>query len=160
MARYWFKSCEKPIPLALIYFALHISMAVDVNKTTSAKKKVTSFEKRSSPPRVSSLNKDLLNPGISSPWLPLALAVCDRMDPAARDKLLDVLQNDLKNISLESKRSKSLSAVRESAGLVTNSILFRWLFTFMDWCQRVRFQQTHNQGLRQLLLTVSWDLRA
>ena len=24
----------------------------------------------------------------------------------------------------------------------------------------VRFQQTHNQGLRQLLLTVSWDLRA
>ena len=23
----------------------------------------------------------------------------------------------------------------------------------------VRFQQTHNQGLRQLLLTVSWDLR-
>ena len=26
--------------------------------------------------------------------------------------------------------------------------------------KRVRFQQTHNQGLRQLLLTVSWDLRA
>ena len=24
----------------------------------------------------------------------------------------------------------------------------------------MRFQQTHNQGLRQLLLTVSWDLRA
>ena len=26
--------------------------------------------------------------------------------------------------------------------------------------KKVRFQQTHNQGLRQLLLTVSWDLRA
>ena len=26
--------------------------------------------------------------------------------------------------------------------------------------EKVRFQQTHNQGLRQLLLTVSWDLRA
>ena len=25
---------------------------------------------------------------------------------------------------------------------------------------KIRFQQTHNQGLRQLLLTVSWDLRA
>ena len=27
-------------------------------------------------------------------------------------------------------------------------------------CKKVRFQQTHNQGLRQLLLTVSWDLCA
>ena len=27
-------------------------------------------------------------------------------------------------------------------------------------CKKVRFQQTHNQGLHQLLLTVSWDLRA
>ena len=26
--------------------------------------------------------------------------------------------------------------------------------------KKVRFQQTHNQGLRQLLLTVSWDLNA
>ena len=26
--------------------------------------------------------------------------------------------------------------------------------------KKVRFLQTHNQGLRQLLLTVSWDLRA
>ena len=26
--------------------------------------------------------------------------------------------------------------------------------------RKVRFQQTHNQGLRQLLLTVSWDLCA
>ena len=36
------------------------------------------------------------------------------MDSSARDKLLESIQNDLKNISLESKRSKSLSAVRES----------------------------------------------
>ena len=26
--------------------------------------------------------------------------------------------------------------------------------------RKVRFRQTHNQGLRQLLLMVSWDLRA
>ena len=45
-------------------------------------------------------------------------------------------------------------------GLVTNSILFCWLFEIKDRCKKVRFQQTHNQGLRQLLLTVSWDLRA
>ena len=29
-----------------------------------------------------------------------------------------------------------------------------------DRCEKVRFQQTHNQGLRQLFLTVSWDLLA
>ena len=46
------------------------------------------------------------------------------------------------------------------AGLVTNSILLCWLFTIKDQCKRVRFQQTHNQGLCQLLLTMSWDLRA
>ena len=45
-------------------------------------------------------------------------------------------------------------------GLVTNAILLCWLFTIKDRCKKVRFQQTHNQGLRQLLLTVSWDLRA
>ena len=47
-----------------------------------------------------------------------------------------------------------------SSGLVTNSIVFCWLFKIKDWCTKVHFQQTHNQGLRQLLLTVSWDLRA
>ena len=31
---------------------------------------------------------------------------------------------------------------------------------FLEPQTKVRFQQTHNQGLRQLLLTVSWDLRA
>ena len=45
-------------------------------------------------------------------------------------------------------------------GLVTNSILFGWLFKTKDRCKKVRFLQTHNQGLRQLLLTVSWDLCA
>ena len=45
-------------------------------------------------------------------------------------------------------------------GLATNPILFRWLFTIKDQGGKVRFLQTHNQGLRQLLLTVSWDLRA
>ena len=31
---------------------------------------------------------------------------------------------------------------------------------FLEQRKLVRFQQTHNQGLRQLFLTVSWDLRA
>ena len=47
----------------------------------------------------------------------------------------------------------------QSPGLAANSILFCSLFTITDWCAKVRFQQTHNQGLHQLLLTVSWDLR-
>ena len=46
------------------------------------------------------------------------------------------------------------------AGLVTNSILFCSLLTIKDRCKKVRFQQTENRGLRQLLWTVSWDLRA
>ena len=46
------------------------------------------------------------------------------------------------------------------AGLATNSIQFCWLFTIEDWCKWVRFLQTHYQGLRQLLMTVSRDLRA
>ena len=46
------------------------------------------------------------------------------------------------------------------AGLVTNSILFCCLFKIKERCKIVRFQQKHNQGLRQSLLTVSWDLRA
>ena len=44
--------------------------------------------------------------------------------------------------------------------LVTNSILFSWLFTIKDQCKKERFQQTHNQSLHQLFLTVSWDLHA
>ena len=32
-------------------------------------------------------------------------------------------------------------------GLATNSIIF---FTIKDLCKKVRFQQTHNRGLRQL----------
>ena len=39
-----------------------------------------------------------------------------------------------------------------------NSILLT--FQNQGSVKKVRFQQTHNQGLRQLLLTVSWDLRA
>ena len=36
------------------------------------------------------------------------------MDPTARTKLLENIQNDLKNISLETKKSKHLQPVRES----------------------------------------------
>ena len=100
-------------------------MAVDVNKGQQVQKESDKFRREEF-----TAESFVLEQG---PYNPLNLLDCfpwqsiDRMDPAARDKLLDVLQNDLKNISLESKRSKSLSAVRESAGLVTNSILFRWL---------------------------------
>ena len=41
----------------------------------------------------------------------------------------------------------------DDAGLVTNSILFCWLIKIKDRCKKMRFHQTHNQGLRQLLLT-------
>ena len=47
-----------------------------------------------------------------------------------------------------------------SAGLVTNSILSCWLFKIKDWCKKVRFQLTHNKGLRQLFLMMSWDFSA
>ena len=33
-------------------------------------------------------------------------------------------------------------------------------FKFLEQQKQVCFQQTYNQGLRQLFLTVSWDLRA
>ena len=46
------------------------------------------------------------------------------------------------------------------SGPVTDSILFRWLFTIKDRCRKVRFQQRHIQGLHQMFLMVSWDLRA
>ena len=36
------------------------------------------------------------------------------MDPTTRDKLLEAIRNDLKSISLETKRSKSFQPVRES----------------------------------------------
>ena len=40
-------------------------------------------------------------------------------------------------------------------GLVNDSIIFCLLFTIKDRCKKVHFQQTYNQGFRQLLLTVS-----
>ena len=39
-----------------------------------------------------------------------------------------------------------------SPGHVANSVLFCWLFTIKDRCKKVRFQQTHNQGLHRLSL--------
>ncbi len=44
-------------------------------------------------------------------WLPCHIG---NMDAPARSKLLEAIQNDLKNISLETKKSKSLQPVRES----------------------------------------------
>ena len=40
------------------------------------------------------------------------------------------------------KKSQSQGQI---PGLVTNSILFCWLFTIKDRCKKVRFQQTHNE---------------
>ena len=37
-----------------------------------------------------------------------------------------------------------------SPGLVTNSVLFCWIFTIKDKCRRCIFKQMHKQGLRQL----------
>ena len=45
-------------------------------------------------------------------------------------------------------------------GLFTNSIVLCWLLTIKDRCKKLRFQQTHNQGLHKLLLNLSWDLHA
>ena len=45
-------------------------------------------------------------------------------------------------------------------GLVTNSILLYLLFTIKDWCKKCVFNKCSNQYLRQLFLTVSWDLCA
>ena len=46
------------------------------------------------------------------------------------------------------------------AGLVTNSILFWWWLFLQSKISvlEVRFFQTHNQGLRQLFLKLSWIL--
>ena len=60
------------------------------------------------------------------------------------------------NISLKQIGYK----LKNLPGLVTNSIIYCRLFKIKDRCKQVRFQHTNNQGLRQLLLTVSWDLRA
>ena len=52
---------------------------------------------------------------------------------------------------------KKIPATRLSrSGNQPNFILF---FHNQGSVKRVRFQQTYNQGLRQLFLTVSWDLR-
>ena len=45
-------------------------------------------------------------------------------------------------------------------GMVTNSVLFCWLFTNKDRCKNVHFQQTHIHGLCHFCLTVSLDLCA
>ena len=47
----------------------------------------------------------------------------------------------------------------EKPGLVSNAILFCWLFKIKHRCKKVRFQLTHNQAMCQLFLTVSLDLR-
>ena len=66
------------------------------------------------------------------------------------------------NTSSSTSRKATSSGLRtwSEPGLLTNSIIFCWLFAIKDRCKIVCFRQTHNQGLRQLLLMVSWDLHA
>ena len=54
----------------------------------------------------------------------------------------------------------AIKMLASRSGYRTDSIIFCRIFTIKDRCKKVRFQQTHNEGLRQLLLTVSLDLGA
>ena len=47
-----------------------------------------------------------------------------------------------------------------TSGLAIITILLFLYFKFLERRREVRFKQTHNQGLRQLFLKVSWDLCA
>ena len=92
----------------------------------------------------------VLTPGInwfhvmSCWWFCAMLKMCKRWSPEACAPFF----------------AAKLHRFRILSGLVTNSILFCWLFKFKDQCKKVRFQRMHVQGLHQLFLTVSWDLRA
>ena len=69
------------------------------------------------------------------------------------EKRMTEKEGEEQPVSLDSKDPSG-----QPPGLVTNSIVL--LFSIKDWCKKVCFQQTNNQGLRQLLLTVSWDFCA
>ena len=47
----------------------------------------------------------------------------------------------------------------EGNSCVTDSIIFVWFFTVKDRCKKVHFQQMYNRHLRQLISTLSKDLR-
>ena len=55
----------------------------------------------------------------------------------------------------EEKKNKDEAAIR----CVPLTQFYSVDFSKSRISEKVRFHQTHNQGLRQLLLTVSWDLR-
>ena len=75
-------------------------------------------------------------------------------------------QFDSENSSENDRPDRDLFSEASSDGVRSSHYQFYFfqkiskLFKIKDWCQKVRFQQTHNQGLLQLFLTVSWDLRA
>ena len=48
---------------------------------------------------------------------------------------------------------------KKQPGLATNSILLGWLFTIKDRYRKVGFLQRVIKGLRQLFLTVFWEVR-
>ena len=57
----------------------------------------------------------------------------EKMDPTARTKLLENIQNDLKNISLETKKTKSLQPIRESTDeaivKIRSLVRFHYMFS-------------------------------
>ena len=116
-------------------------------------RKLSPIPERSESPRVPSHDESKEEPGVTeSPTPP-------NVQSESHPKLGNTIS--VKDLSLIFDDGTGRAGDDKSqVWLVTNSILFCTLFTIKDWCKVVRFQQTHNQGLRQLLWTVSWDLRA
>ena len=68
------------------------------------------------------------------------------------DEHVDIVKAKKPNDTLTKKQMASSATFSKSGGAPP--------FQFSEQQKQVLFKQTHNQGLRQLLLTVSWDLRA
>ena len=72
----------------------------------------------------------------------------------------DTAASSLIELSRSSRGQTEERSHRRSPTQQVWSLTQFYTFKIKDRCKQVRFQQTHNQGLRKSLLTVSWDLRA